>query len=318
MARINSGTMGAVVFAMLVGLGGAYGVRHYLREEPETPKAPAPILVPTAAYDLRPGRTLTLNDIVVRRFTKAEYENSEYAGRQFMTNTQQIAGRTLREPIQGGTAFNTRNFYPDGMGPGVADMLKPGQMAMTIPLSGSALVGGFVSPGALVDVMFRSRIQRSEVTMTLLERVPVLAVGRAALPDQSAEAADSVTVAVSAYQAKSLQAVQGRGDLSLALRSPEETAAYSLTQETDRIRLEELLGVLRRAQPPQMEVYLGTSRQTLQFADAKPVDSPFAISTPVAFEAPEPSLAQHGKPKVRATSARFSQLAHTDEAPSND
>ena len=68
--------MTAAIFAILIGLAGAYTVRQYLKQVPpvaQTEQAePESILVPVAGIDLIGGRNVTLADIVIIKLSREE------------------------------------------------------------------------------------------------------------------------------------------------------------------------------------------------------------------------------------------------------
>lgn len=235
MARISSGTMTVVVFAILIGLGGAFVVRQKLKQPglpPLQELAPVEqsVLVPTAAMDLIPGQTLTINEVALLSMSPEKYKNSAYAGVGFMRDASQITGRRIKAHVKKGDPFLPDLFYPSNSGPGIAERLQPGYRAVTVPIENIGSVEGFATPGSIVDVMFRSRPEgdRPEVTLTLLEQVEVLALDSNVVPGQSATSpqerltAGSVTLAVTPQQGKMLKVVEGRGELSLALRNSED------------------------------------------------------------------------------------------------
>lgn len=315
MSRISPGTMTAAIFAILIGLAGAYAVRQYLKKPPEQPvveappveEAPAPrpqmVYVPTVARDTIKGRRITLNDIVVHRFTKDEFGKSEFAKMSFMPDTNQIIGRTLRNPLEKNSVFQPTDFYSDGEGPGVAELLKPGFRAVTVSIKNIGAVEGFARPGSAVDVLYRADAQDDtpEVTMTLLESVEVLAVGTTAVQGQTVAVGNgqgvqdgSVTLAVTPHQAKALKVVEGHGELTLALRHPDDVAGNLLPVKADaedgdgvqvqqvdvkqeettassdeKLTLERLVG-LKPVQPKpkkrEIEIFRGTNRETITFA----------------------------------------------------
>ncbi len=232
MTRVSSGTLTVVVFAMLAGLAGAFIVRQRLVQPPPSlpplaeQEVPNNILVPVAAMDIQPGRSITRNDIVVRQFTPKAFAQSEFAKLPFMRSSQQIQTRKLKVGVKKGEPFLTESFYPDGSGPGIAEMLEEGFRAVTIPIEHISAVQGFARPGSYVDVLFRSTkdADRPEVTITLLERVQVMAVNTNTLAENSVELEQggTVTLAVTPHQAKDLKVVEGRGELSLTLRHPDD------------------------------------------------------------------------------------------------
>ena len=120
----------------------------------------------------------------------------------------------------------TTSFYPDGAGPGIAEMLDEGYRAVSIPIEHISAVQGFARPGTFVDVLFRSKEteDRPEVTITLLERVKVLAVNKNTLSEHNVDLdkGGAVTLAVTPLQAKALKVVEARGELSLTLRNPND------------------------------------------------------------------------------------------------
>jgi len=305
MARISPGTMTAAIFAILVGLAGAYAVRQYLNEplvtavEQETEY----VTVPTASNTLVAGRTVTINDITLRQMDRATFEQSKYAGQQFMVSAGQIAGQTLRESMKEGDVFLTRDFYPDGMSPGVASLLKPGQRAVTVGILNIGAVAGFARPGTLVDVLYRSTPTPNlpEVTMTLLEAVEVLAVGKMFIPDHdisvggtSRATTGSVTLAVSPSQAKALKVVEGRGEITLTLRGPidpEMETVSHVIQQAQKVTLRQILGLPELDEVKKMDIYLGGQKNTLFFGAevVQPSISPIMngdIRTPVAADQP--------------------------------
>lgn len=240
MAKISSGTMTVTVLAALVGLGGAFVVRQTLQRpivsEAAAPRAtPEMVTIPLAATDLQPGRKLTLNDIAPRRMTMEQFKKSEFQKLTFLSNTQQIQGRSLRKAVQAGRPFDPGDFFPDGGGPDIAEQLQPGYRAVTVPIENVGAVNGFAAPGSVVDVLFRAKPEgsRPQVTLTLLERIEVLAFnvnvvsGNRNDPAPNAARDTTVTLAVTPQQAKILKVVEGRGELSLTLRNPKDDFQFA-------------------------------------------------------------------------------------------
>jgi Flp pilus assembly protein CpaB len=309
--------MTVAIVAILIGLGGAYIVRQQMHR-PEVPPmpvaAPQDVVVPVALNDLEVGRTLTINDIAIRSFSPEEFAESEFATMAYMRNSQQIVGRTVRTAIERGQAFMPEHLYAEGMGPDLAERLQAGFRAVTVPIENIGAVQGFARPGSFVDVLFRvdedTEEERPEVTLTLLERIEVLAINTYTQPGQqvSMDADGSVTLAVRPHQAKILKVVEERGSLSLTLRNPEDQFEFipfelgldeSISQidtmhgatpvslvdreiadrgagedidralglASERVTLDDLLGLPPRPKKVEMEVFLGSQRSVLEFDD---------------------------------------------------
>lgn len=233
MNRVSAGTMTVVTFAILVGLGGAYMVRQHLSQPPLPPlselgmkKGPEKITVPIAGVELTKGRKIAFHDIVMLSFTPEEFAKSKFAGQPFMGNSNLLFGRVLNRDMPKGSVFLPDHFYADGYGPGVAERLQPGFRAVTVPIENVGAVTGFAEPGSIVDVLFRSKEEtaRPEVTLTLLEQVEVLALENNVLPGKRVDVKNqaTVTLAVTPAQAKILKVVEGRGEISLTLRNPDD------------------------------------------------------------------------------------------------
>lgn len=342
MGRVSPGTMTVAIVAILIGLGGAYVVRQQMHQ-PELPPMPVPkpqnVIVPVALTDLEAGRTVTINDIAVRSFAPDQFADSNFAGLAFMRDSQQIVGRTLRVALERGKAFLPEEMYPEGMGPDLAERLQAGFRAVTVPIENIGAVQGFARPGSFVDVLFRvdenANEERPEVTLTLLERVEVLAIDTYTQPGQQVtlDTEGSVTLAVRPHQAKILKVVEGRGSLSLTLRNPEDQFEFipfelglddaisqidtplhdatpvSFTDRgladrslggdmdrtiglaSERVTLDDLLGLPPRPKKVEMEVFLGSTRTVMEFDeyDAANFDilrQGAGIRTPIAGDIP--------------------------------
>jgi hypothetical protein len=98
-----------------------------------------------------------------------------------------------------------------------------------------------------------------------------------------------VTVAVTPDQAKALKVVEGRGEMSLALRGENdfENLASFASHHADKMTLDQLLGMPNMTRRTQMEVYRGAKRDILEFNERVPASAyNNLISTPIAAEVP--------------------------------
>ena len=282
MRRLSPGTLIVLVFAILLGLLGAYAVKQYLTREPApvaTVPPPPPekvYTVPVAVMDLPAGREVVEDDLMVLRLTAKDLVAMKLP-KMVMDNVKQIAGRTLRNAVKQGQAFEPTAFFPKGIKPSLAESLQPGERAVTIVLSKESADRQFLTPGTTVDVLFRSKpdaaLSVPDATLTLLSRVRVMAVGentiegaRPADDPNKANDLQTVTLAVNDTQARALKVVEGRGSLTIVLRN---TKDEKLAEKTGPTTLQGLLGLKEPLSPVTTEIYRRGALSTLSFADGQ-------------------------------------------------
>ncbi len=163
--KVNSGTVLIGFFAILSGLVGVHLYREankpqpqavMAQPEPAKPPAPSRMTVPMVSRNISLGQRITMDDVALVRLTRAELDKLGI-GKVFMTNPDQIIGKTVRRELKRGTTFDTRDFFPQGQGPGIAHLLKPGYRAVTIALSPTNALIGFAGAGERVDILFHYR-----------------------------------------------------------------------------------------------------------------------------------------------------------------
>jgi Flp pilus assembly protein CpaB len=277
------------ILAILFGLGGAYALRVYLKEKPAPVVTQDQTTVPIASLDLPAGRLITRGDIGLSlRRTMGQLPPHT------MASPVDIIGRVLSAPMKAGETFQTTNLFPEGGGPNLAERIKPGMRAVTIPVDSLGTLGGYVRQGCVVDVLFRATSRQDkqgfeeipEVTVTLLEGVEVLAVGQDPLTNRtvagprrntgsgdvaSRETPKSyVTVACSLDQSSKLRAVLGHGELALAMQpqkaeQPIQNVIQVQQTKPSAVTLENILGVDQSPKQAKTEVYRGGNRTTNVF-----------------------------------------------------
>lgn len=295
MSRISPGTLIVLIFAVLFGLVGAYAVRRQLTTKPQEaaqqpePERPRRVSIPLAAVNLDANRPLTMGDIAIVTGTPEELAKRYKLPASYMVDSRQIIGRVLRKPLTPMKAFSPDLFYPDGMGPSVAERLKPGYRAVTVNVDGSGMMHGFATPTSIVDVLFRSEEQKDKpaTTVTLIEGVEVLALDKNAVPGRAGnEPLATVTLAVTSSQANALKIAEGRGEFSLALRNPNDD---SLVVSAGPRTLQSLLNIPETKKPFRAEVFRGGAKTYIEFPANDTPSAEVKVTTPIRHDAPHSS-----------------------------
>jgi Flp pilus assembly protein CpaB len=275
MQRFSPGTLILGIFAILFALVGAYGVKKYLQDR--RPQAAAPARkekevvqnVPVAVMDIPAGRTIALSDVMTLTLTEPQIAQAKLH-RPWMVKVTEIVGRTLRQPVKQGQPFDPTAFYPMGIGPDVAAKLKPGERAVAIADEGTAGKTGLITPGAIVDVLFRCSLDAKrklpEASVTLISGARVLAIGQNTFEGTIGEAAGPVTLAVNETQARALKVVEGCGSLTLVLRNGKDAAPAERLPPTT---LPELFGYQPPPEPFSTQIYRRGRLSTATFQDGR-------------------------------------------------
>lgn len=135
-----------------------------------------------------------------------------------------LVGAVLRQSMVAGQPLLEGGYALPGDRSFLAAALSPGMRAVTIPVSATSGVGGFVIPGDKVDVILihtptRWRPQQ-RAGETVLTDVRVLAVGQRMESDAGgSEPARNVTLELSPRNVNRIALAQSMGQLLLSLRS---------------------------------------------------------------------------------------------------
>lgn len=347
---LSPAILGIGILAILAGLTGAYVVRMALRQSPPRREAPKLQVVPLATIDLPAGRRISLGDVGLYSMTPAEIKAKNLDMTVTMIEPEQIIGRTLKVPVSQGQPFLSTALYLEGTRPSVLDRLKPGLRTYTLLLSKERI--GALTASSRVDVLFRStatntnRINQTqqpvpELTVTLMRGVEILDIyepppppaARGGNTRQAARPLDldarnrnttplpQVTLAVTPEQALKLQAVQGRGEISL-VGWPHDGAGEGTGRVPRQLSLRDVLALRDPDKPDDFysEIYRKKARSVNWFRDGKLVqqgagngadqNQPGYQIAPDSEETPPPPPAP--APENKAASAKPQQRVRVD------
>jgi pilus assembly protein CpaB len=164
----------------------------------------------------------------------AAAEPKEGEPQQKPVNPADLLGAVVRNEITAGQPLTQGSLIRPGERGFLAAALGPGMRAVTVAVSATSGVAGFVFPGDRVDVMLTQEVKGEgaplKVTETILRNVRVLAVDQrtyAMSPEGKPVFGKSKTVTFEATPkiAEKIQVAQTIGALSLALRSIADNTA---------------------------------------------------------------------------------------------
>lgn len=220
----------AVLMAVLVQmmLGGKEDVA--VKEEPKSQ-----ILI--AAKDLRIASELDKGDLKWQSWPKSNLFPGAVIQKEDESPEEALEGRLKRDVAEGEPVLKSYILGEKG-GNFVAASLEPGQRAVSIEVSATTMVAGFVSPGDFVDIVltYKQRIKvddddprvqemlelslDSMATETILENVKILAIDQSATKssDDKIKVGKTVTLALSVEDTERVILAQQIGELTLVLR----------------------------------------------------------------------------------------------------
>lgn len=226
-----------LLVAGVIALGTVFAVRN-LAQPPAPPVAQQPVILITeiaaASHDMPTGTIMKEGDLKWIQWSAEADTSTMYV--KGKTNLADLAGAVVRDGFRTGEPIlSARIAQPHDQG-FLAAVLTPGMRAMSISLSPTAEVAGFIFPGDRVDVILTHSFSRKDsaelterrISETILQNVRVLALDQRS--DNQAtdpKIAQTATLEVDEKQAEKLALAadmstaqaSNKGAVSLVLRS---------------------------------------------------------------------------------------------------
>jgi pilus assembly protein CpaB len=194
------------------------------------------------------------------------------------SDVSKLIGTVVRHPITAGQPVTRGALVgPEDRG-FLAAALGPGMRAVTVPVSASTSVAGFVFPGDRVDIMLTQQVPGGgdgaplQVSETIIRNIRVLATDQR-IDSKNADGKtvvrtfSNVTIETTPRIAEKIAVAQSLGTLSLSLRSIADNAA-----ELERAVAAGEIAVPKGTNP-------ADERRMLQAAANRPIDSNTTYST---------------------------------------
>jgi len=180
-----------------------------------------------------PAGTLLDNDSFTYQPWPKDLLDQSYFTDDNPSNIANLAGKVVRVPLSKGQPLTQSSIVGPGERGFLAAALGPGMRAVTVAISDTSGVGGFIFPGDRVDLVLTQQIASTDngemlkVAETILRNLRVLAIDQNINAPNLGQAtiARSITFEVTPKYAEKIAVAQSLGTLSLTLRSLEDSAS---------------------------------------------------------------------------------------------
>ena len=235
-----------VVVALAVAGATALLTRSWLgaNRPQQVVAAPAPtpaqptVKVLVARNNLPIGRILEAEDMRWQSWPDGNLPDSYVINGKGTLEAQ--IGKVVRHGIVAGDPVTTGRIVGPGQRGFMAAILSPGMRAVTVPITATSGIAGFIFPGDRVDLILTHEVgdtngMTRQVSETVMRNVRILAVDRRT-NDQTNQPAlgKTVTIEVTPKIAEKISVLRRVGQISLSLRSlarAEGESADALSQE---------------------------------------------------------------------------------------
>ena len=240
--------------AVFVAVAAAFLARSYLQsnapDQAQTASQQETTRILVAANNLPMGHIIEVGDLSWQDWP-LEGLNANYLQEEAY-NLEDMAGSVVRYGVTAGEPMTSVRMISPGERGFLAAVLTPGMRAVSIPVTRTSGVAGFVFPGDRVDVILTQTLEiqtlqallegnnekeEREVSVTVLRNVRVLAVDtRTDDQEKTPELGKSVTLEVTTDIAEKLALMTRMGVVALSLRSitaADGTQNAALTPDDD-------------------------------------------------------------------------------------
>ncbi len=289
-----------LVFAVVMGLLAVALINRYLTQQRQALERErqkimsayqAPVEVVAAAADLPEGQQLDRSHL--KTITVPERFVQPYA----TSSMDDVVGKVTLAPMAVGEQILSNKLRRSDevpTGSTLSSLTPKGKRAVTIAVDTLAGVGGFIRPGDLIDVLLSLQVptpgqsQPGQVTLTLFQDVPVLAIDRdtqpvhakepegtskqSPQPPQQPQQQFMVTLALTPQETAFLLFARDQGRIQLSLRPRQETGTQVTIAPANSTTLSQYLfgqeATSPQAQKPapepqSVEVYKGLERSVV-------------------------------------------------------
>ncbi len=267
-----------LVGALMFGVLAAVSVSKYLSSAQAYTKNMNKVAVAKVAIPI--GSKIIAEQIMVVQFPKESTPDGAFDSAEKLAGRVAVVNIAAREPI------TESRLAAEGTAAGLSAIIPEGYRAMTVKVDDAAGISGFITPGALVDVVVtidprEGSGMQDPISKIVLQNIKVLANGQNIDKPENEREANSVkavTLQVTPEQAEKLALAATEGKLQLVMRSQIDQG----NEETPGVNKRNLLGgdIAKPVPEP------GAMKSEQPKTESRPVRR--AVSKPAATTAPAP------------------------------
>lgn len=218
--RVGRNLIILTIAAILAGAAAVYLANRYISSRVQTAESAirdkyslVEVVVPNRS--LKAGDIVNYSNMATRKIPRAFLNTHAITPDTFSS----VAGRQLAVPVESGNPL-LRAQVSDFNSGAFSARVEKNDRAITVPVDTVSSVGGLLSPGDHVDILFTAQSNNGKAaTVPLLQNVEVLATGTDYL-SANHESYRDVTFQLDSKDASRLLLAQRVGDISTTLRGP--------------------------------------------------------------------------------------------------
>lgn len=225
----NSRSLIMGLVALVAAVGTAMLARNWLLAERNQNPGVQPVAAVTMTQVMVAKASLPSGHILRPDDVRWQNWPDDGVGENYLTNKNgqsldAFAGAVVRRGIATGTPLTSEQVVKPGDRGFLAAVLTPGMRAVSVPISATSGISGFVFPGDRVDLILTHEVARPagphRASETVLVNVRVLAVDQRMDNQQNKPAlGKTATLELTPRQVEQIAVAQRMGALSLSLRS---------------------------------------------------------------------------------------------------
>ncbi len=172
-----------------------------------------------AAKDIGDGSRIGPNDVIVVNWTSDQPVSGAFS----IADKAQVLGRIVSYPVSNGMLLTEKYLAGPDSSLGLPHKIPVGMRAISIKTDDVNDLGGFLFPGAKVDILaaMNGGANGAARSVVIVQNVDVLATGKQMTPDPEGKptTASIVTVLITPGQAQKIALAQQQSSLYVSLRN---------------------------------------------------------------------------------------------------